>query len=310
MRIVIVDARERAQRLAAFRRCEQEAERVTALDLAERRHVEHLAGGQRHAVRIAPPGSQQIAMPLAEGIVHFAQHGAQRAVGALAEPEAHRIEDVSQHARKRVQIDFAARHRGCRSNAAACRSIRARFAWRRRKVAMIAIVEAQKAESVMREEPRVVRFAARQPRRPRAQRQAHRVHAIRKRVPHRPQPAMPHAARKQHVGRIEGDVVVRVHVSEFRALGCGCALRSGASRPTAPTSGRPHGSRSPSTHRRTTCCVRPAMTATHVARGSPPDRKADGCKRTRAITRVGARLANRIQRDDHRRVERQRLQAG
>jgi hypothetical protein len=43
----------------------------------------------------------------AEGVVHLDDDGAQRAVGAVAVPEAHRLEGVAQHARIAVQPGLA-----------------------------------------------------------------------------------------------------------------------------------------------------------------------------------------------------------
>ena len=67
----------------------------------------------------------EVAVALAERIVDLAQHGAQRAGAVAAEPEAHRIEDVAQHARHGHQHDIAVANlrqdhavTGCRFNQA------------------------------------------------------------------------------------------------------------------------------------------------------------------------------------------------
>jgi hypothetical protein len=76
---------------------------------AERRDVEglgrhqFLAPAQRTAIVVC----QQVAVLLAEGVVDLADDRAQCAVGALAQPEAHRVEHVAQDARERVQPDLA-----------------------------------------------------------------------------------------------------------------------------------------------------------------------------------------------------------
>ena len=52
---------------------EHEAEAVAALDRAERRHMEHLARAQSAAVRDRAARVQQVAVALAERVVHLAQ---------------------------------------------------------------------------------------------------------------------------------------------------------------------------------------------------------------------------------------------
>ena len=100
LRVVVVDAHHSA--IAPGR--EQEPEAVAALDPAERRHVEGLPGLQFAAPRRVV---QHVAMTFTESVVHLHDDRAQRAVDAVAVPEAHRLEGVAEHARKAVQPRFA-----------------------------------------------------------------------------------------------------------------------------------------------------------------------------------------------------------
>jgi hypothetical protein len=54
-------------------------------------------------------GVQQVAVPLAKGVVDLDDDGAQAAVGAVAVPETHGLEGVAPHARVAVQPDLARR---------------------------------------------------------------------------------------------------------------------------------------------------------------------------------------------------------
>jgi hypothetical protein len=86
-----------------------ESERVVALDLAEGRHVEHLSALERLAVGERPPVRmrQQVVVSLTERIADLAQYGTNRAFAVVTDPEAHRIENVSQHTRKCIKHDLA-----------------------------------------------------------------------------------------------------------------------------------------------------------------------------------------------------------
>ncbi len=86
----------------------QESEAVAALHRAERRHMEHLVGLQRRAPLQARPG-EQIAVALAEGVVHLGHDGGQRAVCTMGVPETHRVEHQAQHARIGVKPHLALR---------------------------------------------------------------------------------------------------------------------------------------------------------------------------------------------------------
>ena len=92
----------------------------------------------------------------------------------------------------------------------------------------------------------------------------------------------------------------------------GAAARGRAARcrrrPRAPTRGRPRGSRSRATRRRTRCGARPAARRTRAARRRA-GASSSGCAYSNSpSTRARIRLERRIERDDHRRRERQRLQ--
>ena len=138
--VVVVDARHGALGRA------HEAEAVAALHVAERRDVEDLARAQ-----LAPEAElragKQVAVALAEGVVDLDDDGRQRAVGAVAVPEADRLEDVAEHARVGVQPDLAVGigdafgaqqfvEPGQRVGAA---------------VAVVAVVEGEQAEAVARQ---------------------------------------------------------------------------------------------------------------------------------------------------------------
>jgi hypothetical protein len=70
--IVVIDADHRAVAL------QMEAEAVAALDIAEGRDVEFLAGAQFHAIRQRPPAVvQQVAVTAAEGVADLGEHGDQ-----------------------------------------------------------------------------------------------------------------------------------------------------------------------------------------------------------------------------------------
>src|ERR1700676_4220946 len=86
-----------------------ESEGVVALDFTERRHVKRLAALKRLAVDKWPSVRmrQQIIVPLTESIADLAQNCANGTVAVVADPEAHRIENVSQHSRKRVKDNLA-----------------------------------------------------------------------------------------------------------------------------------------------------------------------------------------------------------
>src|SRR5450755_2613860 len=65
--------------------------------------LKRLAVGKWPSVRMG----QQVIVPLTESIADLAQHGANGTVAVVADPETHRIEDVSQHSRKRVKDNLA-----------------------------------------------------------------------------------------------------------------------------------------------------------------------------------------------------------
>ena len=48
---------------------------------------------------------EQVNMALAECVVHFSDHGDQRAIGPMTEPETHRLERIATDPRKRVKPD-------------------------------------------------------------------------------------------------------------------------------------------------------------------------------------------------------------
>src|SRR5450432_2717708 len=99
--VEIVDTREPAAS------AEMEAELVVTFYIAEWRDVENLACSQRFA---GPEGlafhmSKQIVVRFAEGVVDLGQHRGNASVCLVANPEAHGIENVAQHSRKRIQND-------------------------------------------------------------------------------------------------------------------------------------------------------------------------------------------------------------
>ena len=83
-----------------------EAEPVLPLDLAKRRHVEHLVRRQLAAKADLRAG-QQVNMAAAKGVVDLDHDGGQAVVGPVAIPEADRLEGITQHARIGLQPDLA-----------------------------------------------------------------------------------------------------------------------------------------------------------------------------------------------------------
>ena len=83
-----------------------EAEAVAPLHATERRHMEHLLRLQflAKAQRLA---RQQVAVAFTKGVVHLGQDGVERAVLAVAVPEAHGFEGDARHARVGLQPDLA-----------------------------------------------------------------------------------------------------------------------------------------------------------------------------------------------------------
>jgi hypothetical protein len=81
-----------------------EPETILAIRAAERGHVEDLVGTQFSAeCRLI----QQVAVPLAEGVVDLGDDRAQVPVGGMAVPETHRFEGVAQHPRIGLQPGLA-----------------------------------------------------------------------------------------------------------------------------------------------------------------------------------------------------------
>jgi hypothetical protein len=71
--------------------------------------MEDLAALERLAVADRPPVGvrQQVVVALTEGIVHLGEHGEQVPGTVVAEPQADRIEDEAENARKALQPDLA-----------------------------------------------------------------------------------------------------------------------------------------------------------------------------------------------------------
>lgn len=151
--------------------------------------MHHLAGPQLAAP--AQSGAvQQIAMALAEGVVHLGHHRRQRAVGAVGVPEAHGLEGVAPHARQGVQPDLAIGivHAGLGQQALEPgQAVGA-------AIAVVGIVEAEGREAVAAQ--RGLGPLA-QP----AQRQQQEAGGIGEGVPHRAQPGVAHLARAQQGAR-------------------------------------------------------------------------------------------------------------
>ena len=110
-------------------------------------------------------------MGLAERVVHFGEHRAHGAVAVVADPERHRIEDIAQHARERIEHDFAVR-----GDALALQQ-RANPCFERRSVARAVVALVERHETA----PVAADAASRQRRQPR-QRQAQAERRIGERV--------------------------------------------------------------------------------------------------------------------------------
>src|ERR1700719_4056211 len=183
-----------------------ESEGIGALDFTERRHVKRLAALKRLAVGKWPSVlmRQQIVVPLTESIADLAQYGANGTVAVVADPEAHRIEDVSQHSGKGVKDNLAFSNDGFGSQQRADpRFQRAAIA-----CAVIAIEKTHQRPTIVRKpQPRQVA----EPR----QGKRERKRVVSELVADRPQAAMhDHAMHKLRNGLIHGTL---------RSL-CGCAL--------------------------------------------------------------------------------------
>jgi len=82
-----------------------EAEGVAALHRLKRGDVKDLARGEPVGRADGPQVVvvDQVTVPVAEGVVDLRDHGAEPLFGVVAEPEAHRVEDVPHHPRLRQQ---------------------------------------------------------------------------------------------------------------------------------------------------------------------------------------------------------------
>jgi len=87
------------------------AKRIAPFHSTERRYVQHFPAGERcvGGDRRVVARTEQIAVALTEGVAHFGEQRAERSAAVVAEPEADRVERVTEHARKRLQPDLAVR---------------------------------------------------------------------------------------------------------------------------------------------------------------------------------------------------------
>ena len=109
--------------------------------------MEDLGGAQLGAAAKggAVLATQQVAVPLAEGVVDLGDDRPQAPAAVMAEPEAHRLERVAQNPRKGVQPDLAV------GNDAAFRQQAADPGKRSTARAVVALVEGQQRAPVQAE---------------------------------------------------------------------------------------------------------------------------------------------------------------
>ena len=173
-----------------------EAEAVSAGDRAERRDVEDLrrreflAGADRPLVAMR----EQIAVALAERVVDLADDRTQRSVPAMAEPEADRLERVAQHAREGMQPDLAVRV----DDALGRQQVGDPGDERHRptRVAVVAVVERQQVEPVVRQDALIAQRRV-EP----AHRQPQEIDRIAERVGSRPPARVAHLPERDLRGR-------------------------------------------------------------------------------------------------------------
>ncbi len=213
--VVMVDAQKHA--VCARARAAHESEAVAALHRAERRDVEHLAGaifGAPLQAALARRWGEDVAVPFAEGVVHLGHGAAQAAVGALAQPQAHRLEHITPDARKGLQPDFAIGVENALRREQVLQPGQAVAA----AVAVVGIEKAHRAKAVAGDgqQCRVARQAAH------GQQQKHR--AVAESMHRRAQAAVPYWAtaneRLVRVGRCSGGHSAGFHAAMARSAGC------------------------------------------------------------------------------------------